>query len=103
MFTSCLELLPDVDPDIAAALDGDADFDDESDLLEDDFIQQANASGSDGEDTEMTEQPKEDGRTEMLRRFGLVREQRSESDEEDDDDDDEEDEDHGRPTICKSL
>ncbi|KAH7699553.1 LTV1 protein [Aphelenchoides avenae] len=44
----------------------------------------------------MTEQPKEDGRTEMLRRFGLVRKRPAESDEdeEDDDDDEEADEEH---------
>lgn len=40
------ELLPNIDPDVAAALEGEVDDDDGE--LEDDFMLKANAEGDDG-------------------------------------------------------
>lgn len=80
-----VELLPDIDPDIAAALEGDFNEDDEDNLLEDDFVLKANAAGDDGSVMPLERVSQTVNRSEMLERFGLVREERF-SDESSDDD-----------------
>jgi protein LTV1 len=50
MLVSGLRL--DLDPDIVAAMDDDFNFEDPNNLLEDNFIELANASGGEDEDLE---------------------------------------------------
>jgi protein LTV1 len=83
------ELLPaGIDPDIAAALEGDADFGEEDfDELEDDFIAMANADDGEAPMAQSTSDSR-NGQADVMKRFGLIRERHSS--EEDDSEDDEE-------------
>ncbi|KAI3415778.1 Protein ltv1 [Globodera pallida] len=90
------ELLPDIDPDIVAALDGDMGASDADCELDDDFVTKANAPGDrDGANLfDFFDESR--GRAEVLQRFGLsnAREKfsdESSTDEEGDDDDEETD------------
>lgn len=93
------ELLPNIDPDVAAALDGNVEpisgLEDEVEELEDDFVQMANGGdgavvdGAEGNVSEMRDE--EAGRQEMMRRFGLIRRSKDKFSDESSADDDEED------------
>uniref|UniRef100_A0A914HDL4 Protein LTV1 homolog n=1 Tax=Globodera rostochiensis TaxID=31243 RepID=A0A914HDL4_GLORO len=89
------ELLPDIDPDIVAALDGDMEASDANCELDDDFVAKANAPGDrDGMNLfDFFDESR--GRAEVLQRFGLSSAREKFSDEsstdgEGDDDDEEE-------------
>lgn len=85
-------LFPDVDPEIAAALEGE--FETNEDDFDDDFILKANAHGSDDEGSSMMKgiritDTEEKGKDALMKRFGLSRNERfsdEDSDEEEDDD-----------------
>uniref|UniRef100_A0A915DB29 Protein LTV1 homolog n=1 Tax=Ditylenchus dipsaci TaxID=166011 RepID=A0A915DB29_9BILA len=67
----CSGLFPDIDPDIAAALDGEFEGDD---FLEDDFMEKANGVADDGSEMDTVRITDEvSGKNEMMKRFGLAR------------------------------
>jgi hypothetical protein len=65
---------PDWDPDIVAALDDDFNMDDPSNMLDDDFVMKANASGGEEEedDDEDVSPHREDTMTRYFRSVTIV-------------------------------
>ncbi|KAL3123065.1 hypothetical protein niasHT_001265 [Heterodera trifolii] len=86
------ELLPDFDPDIVAALDGEIDNSgaDDDDELDDDFVAKANAPGGKDDDKLFDYRNENRGKEEILQRFGLRNAREKFSDESSADEEDDE-------------